>query len=209
MLGRPHQVAPLMESLRATVPDARVLWCLSPDDHEVHRAVDGTGCERIVVPYQPRGDYARKINHGYRLTTQPLVFTGAGDLVFHPGWFEAAAAELRPGVGVVGVNDLGSPRVVAGEHATHFLVTRTYADEHGTIDERGKIFHEGYPHEFVDDELVATAKRRGMWAMAIGSHVEHLHPNWGKGQNDGLYAAQPTRMRLGRPIYRRRQRLWA
>lgn len=209
MLGRPHRVAPLMESIEATVPDARVLFALSPGDDAVHREVDRTARERIIVPYQVRGDYARKINHGYRLTDQALIFTGADDLYFNTGWFEAAVTQLGPGIGVVGTNDLGSPRVMAGDHATHFLVTREYADL-GTVDQPNAIFCEEYPHEFVDDELAATAKSRSAWAMALDSKVAHKHPNWDPSvPMDGLYLAQQQRMRAGRPIFQRRQRLWA
>lgn len=208
MLGRPHRVAPLLESIDATVPGARVLFLLSPHDHNVRRAVEAAGRELLAVPHAERGDYARKINTGYRATAEPLIFTGADDLRFHPGWYEAAVAKLTPGVGVVGTNDLGSPRVIAGEHATHLLVAREYADKFGTIDQPGAIFHEGYWHEWVDDELVATAKYRGAWAMATDSHVEHLHPCWGKGKPDGLYAQQRRRMNHGRPLFQQRSRLW-
>ena len=126
-----------------------------------------------------------------------------------PGWLSAALARLAPGIGVVGTNDLGSPRVMAGEHATHSLVTRSYADEFGTIDEPGKVLHEGYVHEFVDDELVATARFRSAWAFAVDSHVEHLHPCWGKAPMDRLYAGQSERIRAGRKLYDRRRHLWA
>jgi hypothetical protein len=208
MLTRAHRVAPLLESLRATSPTARPVFICSPDDTAVHNAIDTAGEERITVPGPDPGDYARKINAGYRHTTEELMFLGADDLLFHPGWFEAALAELRPGIGVVGTNDLGSKRVMAGEHSTHSLVTRAYCDEHGTIDGPGSVLAEVYPHEFVDDEFVTTAKHRGAWAFAFDSHVEHLHPSWGKAPMDPMYAQQAARMNTGRRIFRRRQRLW-
>lgn len=208
MLGRPHRVRPLVRSLHETVPGARVLFLLSPQDHPVRAAVKRSGYDSVAVPYNPQGDFARKINFGYRMTTEQLIFCGADDLNFHPGWFEAAAARLTDGVGVVGTNDLGNPRVLAGEHATHWLVTRTYADTYGTADAPGQILHEGYWHEWVDDELVATAKHRGAYAFAEDSIVEHLHPNWGKAPNDGMYQQQHTRMRYGKRVYASRRHLW-
>lgn len=207
MLGRAHRVTPLLQSIRET-SDARVVFVCSPDDTKVHDAIDAEGSERIEVDGPNPGDYARKINAGYRHTTEPLLFLGADDLLFHPGWLEASTAQLVDGIGVVGTNDLGSPRVCRGEHATHSLVTRTYADQFGTIDEPGTVLHEGYPHEFVDDELVGTAKHRGAWAFAKDSHVEHLHPSWGKAPMDELYAQQKARMTIGRQIYARRRHLW-
>jgi len=207
MLGRAHRVAPLVESIRATCA-GRVLFALTPGDDEVRAAVDALDCEHIDVPRQPVGDYARKINAGYRSTTEAHILCGADDLKFHPGWYEAAVAALGPGIGVVGTNDLGNPRVMAGQHATHCLVTRDYADRFGTVDQAGQIMHEGYPHEYVDDELIGTAKMRRAWAFAPGSHVEHLHPNWGKAPRDEMYDQQQARMRAGADLYRRRRRLW-
>ena len=208
MLGRPHTIGPLVDSIRDTTPSARIIFGCSPGDVDVIASVDRYGLERFVVPGPCRGDYARKINTGYRLTSEPLIFTGACDLKFHAGWFEAATARLTPGIGVVGTNDLGSKRVMAGLHATHSLVTRDYVDRFGTIDTPGQVMHEGYLHEFVDDELVQTAMSRGAWAFAADSYVEHLHPAWGKGESDELYEQTPYRMRMGRKLYRQRQQLW-
>lgn len=208
MLGRPHRVAPLLESLRATAPEARVLFLVSPDDVLVHAEIDRHGCQRITVPREPYGDYARKINAGYNATNEPLLFTAADDLLFHPDWLKRAASYVEPGIGVIGTNDLGSPRVINGEHATHSLIVREYVDKYGTIDEPGKVMHEGYPHEWVDDELVETAKARKAWAFAADSHVEHLHPSWGKAPVDALYLQQAARMRRGRSIYQTRRYLW-
>ena len=33
-----------------------------------------------------KGDYAAKINEGYRRSTEPLIFLGAIDIRFTPGW---------------------------------------------------------------------------------------------------------------------------
>jgi hypothetical protein len=208
MLGRAHRVDPLVTSLRSTTPGARLLLVLNPNDVRVQAEADRCGVEWIPVRYGPVGDYARKINTGAWHTTEPLIFTGADDLRFHPGWFEAARSKLGPGVGVVGTNDLGSQRVMRGEHSTHSLITRAYMDEYGTIDEPGKILHEGYPHEYVDDELIETAKYRGAFRMALDAHVEHLHPNWGKAPSDVMYQQQQKRMWRGRPIFMKRRGLW-
>jgi hypothetical protein len=208
MLGRPHRVAPLLASIDATTAGCRVLFCLTKGDTAVLREVDRHHRERMLFEPRARGDYAVKINTGARATDQPLIFTGADDLTFLDGWYEAATAELAPGIGVVGTNDLGSPRVMAGDHSTHSLVTREYMTRYGTIDEPGKIYHEGYLHEWVDDELIETAKYRGAFRMALGSHAEHLHWNWGKGPLDALYSQQQRRIRLGRPVFEQRRRLW-
>lgn len=204
VLRRPHNVAPLVASIAyATPPPFSILFVCDPGDRPEQDAIADAGYPMI----SPGGNYAAKINAGIVATTEPLIFTGADDLRFHPGWLEAAIAKLEPGVGVVGTNDLCNARTFDGTHSTHSLVTREYA-QLGTIDELGKLLHEGYPHEFVDDEMIATAKHRGMYAHALDSVVEHLHPQVGKAPMDALYAAQVSRMRVGRRIYRRRQQLW-
>lgn len=198
----------------ATVPaSSRVLFVASPSDHEELRELDRQHADYLVMEQDhERGDYARKINAGYRTTKEPLIFTGADDLLFHDGWFEAACAYLGPSqwgpfVGVIGTNDLGSPRVLAGYHSTHSLVTRDYAD-FGTIDQKQAIYHEGYAHQFVDDELVKTAMARGAFAMAMDSHVEHIHPHWGKAESDPIYDMADPWLAEGQELFRRRNRLW-
>lgn len=207
VLRRPHRVRPLLDSIEAATPAARVLFIADPDDHAEIAAVGAAqevpGIDLLILA----GNYAQKINAGVRHTTEPLIFLGADDLHFHPGWLEGAKRRLSSPVGVVGTNDLCNPRVIAGEHATHFLVARWYA-ELGTIDEPGKLLHEGYPHEYVDNELIGTAKHRGAYAHAADSLVEHLHPLAGKAPMDDLYAAARRRMRHGQRLYQRRRRLW-
>lgn len=205
VLNRPHRVAPLLDSIRAATPQPhRVLFLTDPFDTDEIAEIEACGAwhERTG------GNYARKINAGIDLTDEPLIFTGADDLNFHPGWFDAAKQCLTPGIGVVGTQDLCNARVKRGEHSTHSLVTREYVDRCGTIDEVGKLLHEGYPHEFVDDELIETAKSRGAFAFAHESVVEHLHPLAGKAPMDDLYAAQRVRMKQGRRIFNRRRALW-
>jgi hypothetical protein len=206
VLARPQNVVPLVESVREATPQlSTLLFIASPGDEAELAELERAGVEYVVK----EGNYATKINEGAAMTTEPYLFTGADDLRFYPGWFEAAFEKmLVEGVEVVGTQDLCNPRVIAGEHATHFVVTRHYYEQWGTVDERPAIFHEGYPHEYVDDELIGTAKMRELYAFAGDSVVEHLHPLAGKAPTDALYEASAKRMRAGRPLFERRRRLW-
>lgn len=206
MLGRPHRVEPLLESIAAVTDDYRVLFICTPLDSAIP-AVEAAGAEYITVPWGGKGDFARKTNAGYRATTEPLLFLGADDLFFHPHWLDRAVSRLGGSVEVVGTNDLTNKRTARG-HSTHSLVTRLYVDQFGTIDRPGEVLHEGYWHEFVDDELVATARARSAYAHAPDSFVEHLHVMAGKAPMDDLYRQQPIRMRYGRRVYERRRHLW-
>jgi glycosyltransferase involved in cell wall biosynthesis len=210
VLDRPHNVRPLIDSLAAaTCEPYRLLFVCTPQCLAEIAAVDEAGAERLFVPFQEHGDYARKINTAYEQSTEPFLFCGADDLHFHKGWLGAALDRMTdPQVGVVGTQDLGNARVLAGVHSTHSLVRRSYIDAHGTIDTPRQVLHEGYWHEYCDDELVGTAKRRGAWAFAEDSIVEHLHPTFEKAATDDIYERQIERMRHSRPLFRMRSRLW-
>lgn len=208
VLNRPQNVAPLLSSIRAATPGAYVLFVLDPDDDDEHAAIVAADKARLRVgTVSPGGSYAAKINAGVRRTITPLVFLGADDLHFHPGWLQAARAAMAEGVGCVGTQDLCNRRVIRGEHATHFLLARWYAEQPCIDGSPGPLF-EGYAHEFVDDELIGTARKRGVYAFAGGAVVEHLHPDAGKAPRDALYDAQGERMERSRPLYNERRKLW-
>jgi glycosyltransferase involved in cell wall biosynthesis len=210
VLRRPHRAAPLVESVAAATPEPhRVLFVASPDDLAEQEAVKHAGADLLVVdrPAGP-GDYARKINAGVRATNEPLILFGADDLHFHPDWLPEAAAFLNDRTLVVGTNDLGNRRVLAGKHSTHPLVARSYIEQHGTIDGPGVALHEGYHHNWVDNEFCATAQRRRVWAFARRSVVEHLHPSWEKAPDDAVYRLGRRSFERDREYFRERRRLW-
>lgn len=204
VLARPHRVARLLENIAGATPQPhRVLFLCDPGDQAEQDAIRVAGGEMLT----PGGSYAQKINRGAAATDEPLLFLAADDLRFHDGWLPAAAALISDQVSVVGTNDLGNRRVLAGEHSTHSLVARCYL-ERGTIDETGKLLHEGYRHNFCDTEFIQTARARGAYAHAPDSIVEHLHPDWGKADRDRTYAKGRATFRVDRRTFARRSRLW-
>lgn len=204
VLARPHRVKPLIESLaRATRVPHRLVFIANPEDEPEQQAIADAGAEMFIVD----GNYAHKINAGIRGTQEPLIFLGADDLDFKPGWFEKAKDKLAEGIGVVGTNDLCNRRTMRGRHSTHSLVARWYVSQ-GTIDEPDRLLHEGYRHEYCDDELVETAKARGAYAHARNSFVEHLHPLVGKAPDDATYQLGRSGTHLSKQLFSRRQRLW-
>lgn len=210
VLGRPQRVAPLVASLREC---SRFIWCepfflVSPDDDDELAEVIRSGASYVVVPWEPgRSDYARKMNYGFATTVAPFVLLGADDVSFHPGWAERALATwYETGACVIGTNDLGNSRTFDGTHSTHTLVHRDYG-ECGTVD-GDTLLHEGYWHNFVDDEFIGTAKARGTYAAASDSHVEHLHPSWRKGEEDAIYKKGMEHWEDDRRYFAQRKRLW-
>lgn len=185
VLSRPDNVAPLVQSLRASTGLADVLFVAEPDDLLEWAAIDRQGARYIVHP----GTFAEKVNAAVAHVDTPWVFLAGDDVVFRPGWLDHALFVAdKYGAKVVGTNDLGNARVMAGEHATHMLISTDYIGTEGASwDGPGVVCHEGYRHWFVDDELVTVAKQRGVFQMALGSIVEHMHPIFGKADNDEVY----------------------
>lgn len=203
VLGRPHRVKPVLRSIAGTVSvPHRVLFICDPGDREQQHAIAMAGGWMI----SPGGGYAAKIRAGVNATDEPLVFLGADDLEFRAGWLEAATARIAGGASVVGVNDLIPRRRQRRGHATHFLMTRAYANL-PTIDGAPGPLSGAYDHNFVDDELIATATSRGVYAYAADSHVRHDHPMTG-GQDDDTYRKGRAGFHADRTIFQGREHLW-
>lgn len=194
VMRRPHNAAPFVRSLQASTDVATVYAIADVDDVATIAAWKTAGAVVLATAGDTPGTFAQKVNRGYRDTSEPWMFLVGDDVRFHPGWLDRALAVAGDRFHVVGTNDLGNARVMAGEHATHMLVRRSYVDEQGASwDGPGVVCHEGYGHWYVDDELVTAAKRLGVWAMALDSVVEHLHPVWGKASDDDVYRLGQSR----------------
>jgi glycosyltransferase involved in cell wall biosynthesis len=210
VLNRPQNAQPLVDSIRDNSNlENQILFLCSPGDRNEMLACVETKADVEIVgfPNGP-GDWAKKINHGFSITDSEYCLLGADDLRFYPGWDEEAL-KVAEGAGVIGTNDLGNATVMRGLHSTHPLVRRSYVEEQGTIDEPGKCLHEGYSHQWVDTELVETAKMRGQWVFAKESWVEHMHPFWKKGKMDSTYDQALSTSKEDHAHFRTRQRLWS
>jgi hypothetical protein len=184
VLRRPDRAVPFMQSVTASTGLALVYAVCSEDADAAAWADAGA-----VVVKTEKVSFAEKVNVAFGETVEPWVFLVGDDVQFHPGWLDHAQKVARAtGALVVGTNDWGSPRVVSGDHATHMLIHRTYVDDVGASwDGPGVVCHEGYRHWYVDDEIVLAAKERGVWAPALASVVEHLHPLFDKAEVDDTY----------------------
>lgn len=190
VLGRPHNVHPLLESLKVTKEPYAVYFICSPGDTAQIEACLRSGQQTWIVHWEPgKADFARKINWAFDRTHSQWLFQGADDIRFHAGWDAAALRIARTkSAQVIGTNDLHNPQVRRAMQSTHTLFARSYIEEQGgTHDGTGKVFCERYDHQYVDLEFCETAKRRGVWAFAKQSIVEHLHPHWGLAPDDATY----------------------
>lgn len=212
VLNRPHRVQPLLESLGRNMD---VLFLCSPNDKAETDAVHAAGLRGmfplpVVVDWEPGpGDYARKINAGVAAAAArgvDWVFTGADDLRFWPGWLDECLKVARgTGAKVIGTDDLWNPLVRARRHSTHSLVSVEYVMTVGASwDGPGVLYHEGYDHQCVDNELVQVARERGVWAFAERAKVEHLHPMAHKAEKDATYEKALARGRQDVALFRNR-----
>jgi hypothetical protein len=205
VMKRPQNAEPFMRSLRASTGLATVYAVADDADESTAAAWHANGAN--LVGYfdseDKPGTFAQKANHGYAQTTEPWLFLVGDDVSFHPGWLDHAqhAAKAHEAK-VIGTNDLANPRVTSGQHATHLLIRRDYIDSEGAgWDGPGVVAHQGYRHWYVDDEIVTLAKQRGVWAMAIGSAVEHFHPVWGTAAMDDVYQLGMSHAEADRKIF--------
>lgn len=217
VLCRPASAGPLAESLAGSVEAGRAqlyFVCTEADVDEV-AACEATGADVLVMPGEWRpGDWGRKIGHGYRHTTEPLMLLGGDDVRFRPGWLDEVQRFAWMGAGrrygVIGTMDCSNPRVQMGLHSTHPVVARWYADELGTVDGPGRVVVDAYRHNFVDTELVATAKARNLWVFARAAVIEHLHPHFRpEVATDATYELGQSSFDQDRATFLRREHLWA
>lgn len=215
VLNRPQRVAPLTKNLAecSAMIECHPYFVCTRDDEEERSAVRDSfadGATEIVLPGELLpGDYARKINWGVSHTSERFIFLGADDLIFHPGWAERAIATwYESGSCVIGTNDLANQTVMDGKHSTHSLIHRDYV-ECGTIDEEGKVLHEGYSHNFVDNEFIGTAIARDTYTQAMDCFVEHTHPIWHTADNDPTYERGRRDHSADNRLFVTRERLWA
>lgn len=207
VLHRPQNVKPLMDSLRASTGLATAWFVCDEGDLLEQAAVQKAGGNVLVKS----GTFAQKVNYAFdqvQLLQAPWVLLVGDDVRFHPGWLDHAQHVAKwHDAKVIGTNDVSNPRVMDGEHATHMLISRDYIlDQGASWDEPGAVCHEGYGHMFVDDEIVTAAKQRGVWAFAYGSVIDHLHPLWGKGEMDEVYAKGQATAKADQALFERRFR---
>lgn len=127
-LGRPHRIAEVVQNVEETAPSARVHFIAEETDTETVAALKG-----IKATIGDFGTYGKAINAGYADCPERIVKTSDDDCIYHAGWLEAALAEMKGEIRVVGTNDLHNPYVLSGDHSTHSLIDRRYIDEVGGV----------------------------------------------------------------------------
>ncbi len=214
VLNRPKNVAPLLKSFKENTPNGKAdltFITSSSCKEEIDEINKHQGFVKLAIAPDEIISWARRINWGvdftsnYGDTESSWILGGADDVIFHPGWFEAAEEASQGFSGIIGTNDLGHPATISGSHTTHPIVSRDYIRDHGTMDEPGKLCHEGYIHNYVDAEFVHTAHKRGCWKHAVNCIIEHNHPSWNKGIWDDVYQKGQDNVNADRALWLKRK----
>lgn len=212
VLGRPQNAAPLVQNIReVTSVDHRVVFLCSRTDRDQTEACYATRASVMVMEYDAGpGDYAQKINAGFRATSSEWVLIGADDITFEPRWDTNALKVARDKYDVVSTNDMANAQVRRGQFGTHCLVRRRYITEQGGTGDGtpGTVLYEGYDHNFVDRELSHVAQHRGRFVFARHSIVRHRHPLWRTAPDDPTYRKSLKNFRADQKLFLSRAHLW-
>jgi hypothetical protein len=119
-------------------------------------------------------------------------------LDWREGWLANA---LLYSAEVIGLNDGVTDLSKA---ASHYLITDAFISDHLG----GEFIPAEYHGWWFDREVVDKAILTGVYAPAWSARVEHLHPDWGKGQLDGTYERQWARRETDHALYLHRMNQW-
>ncbi len=72
----------------------------------------------------------------------------------------------------------------------------------------GVVYFEGYQHNYVDNEICATAQARGCYHHCFDAHVAHLHPLWRTAEWDETYRKGSAGAAADARLFQRRRSLW-
>jgi hypothetical protein len=184
-LGRSQHVKRTVGNIEANTPEPHLqIWCVSGAEYTDQ--LDELGVLYLDDGDDPDKRYVTRMNklaakairsrgiHQVKPDFEYLFF-GSDDVTHHPFWLKNAllVMEEAPNAQVVVVNDLRNP------NGTQALVRASYIPQ-AVFDDDTAAFHPGYKHNFADTEMFETAATRGVIYRAMDSHVEHLHPAFGK-----------------------------
>jgi glycosyltransferase involved in cell wall biosynthesis len=201
-INRARLLPGLIDSIHIHTKHAYIIYIVVEScDPESLTTLEGRDCVPLVGDY---GSYTVAANAGVDWTTEPYFIVANDDVLFGPGWDEAALAHMHDPIRVVGINQ-GN-----GRTDCFFLVDRRYLSEQsGVIDEPGRFYHDGYWSQFCDTEFCEVAKARGVWADAPDALIEHRHWTLGKSDMDENYQVAVASVPHDQDLYESRRGMWA
>jgi hypothetical protein len=194
--NRPQNVQPLILSwLTSATPGHLYFVCEVADIDQYRECENASRHHRVfTIPVVDAHTWPEKINTAIHTVNAEWYLLAADDVKFHRGWWKATEHHRNPRrkkdrkPGLIGTNDLGNPRVLLQQLVIHPLMSYDYS-RLGLYDnpDAGPV-NEAYHHWCCDDELLHTALKRDAYAFCEKAVIEHLHPYFGKGEMDDVYA---------------------
>jgi len=181
---RPERLLKAVESVLGTAPDVEVILVLYTRDVESRAIVSGLVPDENIVLYPSTHLHTAELwNLGAAVASGEYLVTGADDLIFKPGWHEAArtAMDKMGGYGLVSLN-LGL-EFGFEVSATHYMVSRKYAVRRLG----GCLMIPVYEHGFTDIEVSHRAFGDRRLVYEKDAVAEHLHPSAGTVEMDHIY----------------------
>lgn len=198
--GRPEMAERCLFQLRETTAGRRVEVIAKVDCDPETAVRIAPLCDKLVVATEYQG-CSRGWNDCLRESKGEQIVFAADDLVWGPGWLEAAQAklaELPDGWGMVGFND---GHWNGDELATHYLMSRRFVIE--VLG--GVVAWDFYEHSFNDVEVNDRAKAAGRYVWAPEALVRHEHWTYGDRPQDATDSRTLARHGVAEAKYRERQ----
>lgn len=167
--GRPDMAQRCIRDLRATTCGHKLeIVCAVDADPESRQRLE-PNVDQLLYSEAYRG-CSRAWNDCLAVATgDPIVFA-ADDLLWEPGWLDAALAKLAEfpdGWGLVGFNDGHWDETLS----THYLMSRRFVVE--VLG--GVVAWDFYRHSFNDAEVNERARLAGRYAWCETARVGHQH----------------------------------
>lgn len=184
-VGRAQQmagnVAGLLETIVPKGIELVVMVAYQRHDAETAEAAQALGV--MLVEREPGTTAVEGWNLAYQRTDADWYVLGADDIRWHPSWLiEAVDVASRPGVQVVGLNDLHTNLEA---YAPHYMASRAFCER----ELGGHIAPPDYLSWWFDREVCERAQAMGAYAPAPKAIAEHLHPDWNTAEMDETYTA--------------------
>lgn len=207
--GRPDKLQQVADNLKeATKGDFNLYWCVEKHDPKSIKAAKATGAKVIVNTGKPC--YADALQEIYEQTDEEIFFWGNDDFLFLKDWDVEPMRMIKEnkGIGVLGVHD-GNPNT---RYSTISFIRRKYIEEQsGVVDMPNRVLYP-YHHNYVDDELTNTAKKRDVWAYCSAPCIHHQHHSFkwlGEFPHDDTYAKNDKNFAEDTNTYYSRVHLWS
>lgn len=199
-LNRPQYIKALIKNIREVTPEPHEIYFMTSNkETKIIARENGAICFNDVG----ETDLITRTNALYRLTDEPLIYTGSDDMWCHEGWLSRLIEKIKEGYEVVVPQDLLNP------NGTQALITRKYIEEQSCcVDVPNVVYYPGYKHDFAETEQFEVAKKRGVFSRS-DAVVEHLHWANGKNQKDEDYLIGEKNSVGGRELYESRMHMWS